>query len=372
MSVLVAGGLIAWIRPSDAEEDPGPAAGLTIVDARGATIVPGLVDAHSHVVLPGGPSYIAHLTDSPAKLAATAEINGRRLFAAGVRWVRDVGSPVGVDPHDRRRRGLALGVRDRWEGRTDRPKVRAAGTWVAGPGIPYMRVGKVVSDPARLPAAAVGQLHQGADLVKLYIQAPGGGSPWTVAQIGAAVRAVHAAGGRVAAHATDLRAARAAVAGGVDAVEHGFRLDAALVRGMARRGTVLVTTLSVPKTWIAFGKASPAGQYGGAQLARSERLLRDALESARIAHRAGVAIAAGTDFGGGGPRAGVLAGEVELLVRAGLEPWQALGAATWRGGALLGEPDAGVIREGGPADFILVDGDPLSHPGALWKVRGAR
>ena len=51
-----------------------------------------------------------------------------------------------------------------------------------------------------------------------------------------------------------------------------------------------------------------------------------------------------------------------------MEPWEALGAATWRGGELLGEPTAGVIREGGPATFVLVRGDPLSDPGALWRV----
>ena len=53
---------------------------------------------------------------------------------------------------------------------------------------------------------------------------------------------------------------------------------------------------------------------------------------------------------------------------AGLEPVDALAAATWRGGELLGEPDAGTIREGGPADFFLVHGDPLSDPAALWRV----
>ena len=88
----------------------------------------------------------------------------------------------------------------------------------------------------------------------------------------------------------------------------------------------------------------------------------------RIAHRAGVAICAGTDFGGGSPRANHLAWEVQSLVEAGLEPWEALAAATWRGGELLGEPDAGVIREGGPADFFLVHGDPLSDPASLWRV----
>jgi imidazolonepropionase-like amidohydrolase len=88
----------------------------------------------------------------------------------------------------------------------------------------------------------------------------------------------------------------------------------------------------------------------------------------RLAARAGVLIAAGTDFGGGSLRANQLAWEIETLVTAGLEPWQALAAATVHGGQLLGEPDAGVIRVGGPADFVLVHGDPLSDPAAMWRV----
>jgi imidazolonepropionase-like amidohydrolase len=88
----------------------------------------------------------------------------------------------------------------------------------------------------------------------------------------------------------------------------------------------------------------------------------------RLAARAGVLLAAGTDFGGGSLRAGQLAWEVQCLVEAGLEPWQALAAATRNGGALLQEEEAGVIREGGPADFLLVHGDPLSDPAALWRV----
>jgi imidazolonepropionase-like amidohydrolase len=372
LSVLVEGTRIAWIRPSDAEEDPGPSDGLTIVDARGLTIVPGLVDAHSHVVLPGGVDYVRRIGDPPRVLAAVAEENGRRSFDAGVRWLRDVGSPIGADPIDGRRRALALGVRDRWRGRTDRPKIRAAGSWIAAPDSRPGGSGVAVADPARLPAAARRQLDDGADLVKLYVQSPGGGSPWTPSEIRAMVRAVHAAGARVAAHVRDLDGARAAVAGGVDAVDHGYQLDADLAETMAAKGIFLVTTITVPLTWLGFGRSAPTSYFGSSSgKTASRRLLADAMASAGIAHRAGVRIAAGTDFGGGGARAGVLAGEVEALVRAGLEPWEALGSATWRGGELLDEPDAGVVREGGPADFFLVDGDPLSDPAALWKVRRA-
>jgi|GEM_PF-4220574 len=91
-------------------------------------------------------------------------------------------------------------------------------------------------------------------------------------------------------------------------------------------------------------------------------------ESVRLVARAGALIWADTDFGGGSLRANQLASEIECLVNAGPEPWQALAAATRNGGTLLGEADAGVIRAGGPADFVLVHGDPLSDPAAMWRV----
>jgi imidazolonepropionase-like amidohydrolase len=159
------------------------------------------------------------------------------------------------------------------------------------------------------------------------------------------------------------------VGGGVDALEHGFRLDASIARQMARQGTFLVSTLTVPRSFLALGRAALGTQFSTAAGRRSATgLLRDAEASVRAARAAGVRIAAGTDFGGGSSRANQLAWEVQSLVSAGLEPWEALASATWRGGQLLGERDAGRIREGGPADFFLVHGDPLSDPAALWRV----
>ncbi len=136
---------------------------------------------------------------------------------------------------------------------------------------------------------------------------------------------------------------------------------------MATRGCALVTTMTVLKSWLTFSTTTtiPGFTEGKAQIAET---LQTAMASARLAHQAGVSIVGGTDFGGGSSRANQLPWEVECLVQAGLEPWQALASVTWRGGALLGEPDAGVIREGGPADFSLIHGDPLSDPTALWRV----
>jgi imidazolonepropionase-like amidohydrolase len=138
---------------------------------------------------------------------------------------------------------------------------------------------------------------------------------------------------------------------------------------MARRGTFLVSTLGVFHSWLTFGKTTTIERFASDEgRHKIEARLERAEESTRLARAAGVAIACGTDFGGGSLRANQLAWEVEALVRSGLEPWEALAAATWRGGDLLGEAAAGVIRQGGPADFFLVHGDPLSDPAALWRV----
>lgn len=367
ISILVDAGRIAWIRPADGEED---ASGATVIDCAGASLVPGMVDCHSHVTGPGGANWIARFNDPPEELLAAAEHNARIALEAGVRWMRDVGSPVGVDPFDGRERALALGVRDRWEGRHDRPYLRAAGSWLFHRGVNPMRSAVEVETGDELLAAALGQLDDGADLVKLYMDGPDlNASPWTADEVARVVEAVHARGARVAAHSSRVSGARAAVGGGVDSIEHGFELTADVAAAMAERGTTLVSTLAVMRSWLSFGNtttmdrfASPAGR--SAVAARLEM----AEASVVVARDAGVRIATGSDFGGGSLRANQLAWEVGSLVAAGLQPVDALAAATWRGGELLGHEDAGNLREGGPADFFLVHGDPLSDPDALWRV----
>jgi imidazolonepropionase-like amidohydrolase len=368
VSLLVEDHRVGWIRPADDERDPGP--DVEVVDASGCTIVPGLVDSHSHLTLPGGAHWIERILDPAGRLLEVAEHNARLQRTAGVRWARDVGSPMKCDPVDGRTRALALGVRDRWAGRREYPYVRAAGSWVTRSGALPSGIGVEVDDGESLVAAATRQLDDGADFVKLYLDGPDRDTaPFTVDEVRTVVEAAHRRGAGVTAHSTNLPGARVGADAGVNSLEHGFELDADIAQVMAANGVALVSTLAVLESWQSFGRTttlprftSPAGR--SALAARRER----AHESVRLAARAGVLIAAGTDFGGGSLRANHLAWEIECLVAAGLEPWQALAAATLNGGRLLGEPDAGVIREGGPADFILVHGDPLSDPAAMWRV----
>jgi imidazolonepropionase-like amidohydrolase len=367
VSILVEDGRIAWIRPTGGEEDTS---GATLVDCAGATFVPGMVDCHSHVTGPGGANWIERFNDAPEALASVAEHNGRIGLAAGVRWMRDVGSPIGVDPVDGQERALALGVRDRWAGRPDRPYLRAAGAWLFKTGVAPMNGAIEASTADELLGAAIGQLDAGADLVKLYMDGPDvDTSPWTASEVARVTDAVHARGARVAAHSGRLNGAREAVLGGVDSIEHGFDLDAGVAAEMAARRVTLVSTLAVMRSWLTFASTTTMQRFAGSgSPAVYQARLEQGEASVRTAHAAGVAIATGSDFGGGSLRANQLAWEVTSLVAAGLQPADALAAATWRGGELLGEEDAGVIREGGPADFFCIHGDPLSEPEALWRV----
>jgi hypothetical protein len=92
MAMLVTDGRVGWLGPAEEAPDPGP--GGEFVDAGGTTAVAGMVDAHSHLTLPGGSHWIDRAGDPTDRLLATAEDNARLLRQAGVRWARDVGAPV--------------------------------------------------------------------------------------------------------------------------------------------------------------------------------------------------------------------------------------------------------------------------------------
>ena len=366
-SVLVVEGVVEYLGP-DAEAPSDSKA--RVIDAGGTTIVPSMVDAHSHVTLPGGSHWIDRITDSTEDLLEVAEHNGDLMVRSGTRWARDVGSPRRHHPAEDRERGLALAVRDQWVGHRDRPYIRAAGTWITKEESLPPDLGIEAADSDALTDAVASELADGADLIKLYMDGPDADvAPWEPHEIQRAIEPAKRQEIPVTAHATNLHGAKAAVAGGVDCVEHGTQLDEELAAAMAEGGVFVVPTLGVLASWETFAATTTLERFVGEEGKRKlEARKEQAAESVRIAHEAKVPVAAGTDFGGGSLRANQMAWEVGELVAAGLEPWEALAAATWRGGELLGEPEAGRLRVGGPADFFLVHGDPLSDPSALWRV----
>jgi imidazolonepropionase-like amidohydrolase len=350
--------------------DPAVLGDVTVVDGAGATIVPGMVDSHAHLSMPGGARWIERGFDPLDDLLAVGEENGEQVVRSGVRWTRDVGAPRRLDPRTGTERAASLLLRDAWQGRADRPYIRAAGTWIARKGALPEGLTIELQHAADLVDAVRQQLDEGADLVKLYLDGPDRDeAPFTAAEVGAAVAAAHERGAKVAAHATALAGNRVGAEAGVDSLEHGTELDADTVALMAAGGVTLVSTLAVIHSWQTFAQTStiprftePEGRAGIGERLETTRA------SVRLADAAGVAIAAGSDAGGGSLRANQLAWEAEAMVAAGLSPRTALAAVTWRGGDLLGDPDAGRLRVGGPAHFSLVHGDPLSEPAALWRV----
>jgi imidazolonepropionase-like amidohydrolase len=340
-----------------------------VIDGSGATIVPGLVDSHAHLSLPGGAQWIARGLDPSADLLEVGEDNGELMVRAGIRWARDVGAPRRADA-DGRERALSLVLRDRWAGHRDRPYVRAAGTWLSRRGSLPHGLAIEIEHAADLVPAVAQQLDDGADLVKLYLDGPDADTaPFSVDEVAAAVELAHRRGAKVAAHSGLLAGARVGAEAGIDSIEHGFTLDADVAATLATHGVTLVSTLAVLHSWQSFRTTSTVTRFTEPDaIARIAARRERAEESVRLAHAAGVAIAAGSDFGGGSLRANQLAWEVEALVAAGIEPHVALAAATWRGGDLIGDATAGRLVDGGPAHFSLVHGDPLSDPSALWRV----
>lgn len=358
ISVVIADGTIESIGANE-EIDPRNA---TVIDAGGAVIVPGLVDCHSHLTMQGGSHWIARGDDPPDVLRQVARENAARLVQAGVLWARDVGAPSADG------RPISLDVRDELYGQRGNPYIRVAGTWIGKTGYPDMWV---TTDDDGLTAAALGQLDLGTDFVKIYMDAAGGlkDAPFSVPAMKAMTDAVHARGARVACHCGYLDGARVAAAAGVDSIEHGFELDDDIARTMKRNNVTLTSTLSVFASWETFARTTAIDRFTTPEnVLRIARRKEGAYASVAAAKRAGVRIATGSDFGGGSVRAGHLAWEVELLVEAGLTPREALVAATRAGGELLGEPHAGCIEAGMPADLVLVHGDPLSDARALWRV----
>ena len=371
MSVLVDSGKVAWIRPSDAEGNPGPAAGLTIIDGNGMTAVPGLVDAHCHLTSPGGKNWLDHFKDPPSTMLQTAERNGDLARRAGTAWLREVGSPTVVDPIDGRRRALALGIRDRWAGRGDRPRVRSGGTWIAPP--------RTMARGVSIVAAERGRARRGG----APTAQPGRGSREAVRGSGRFERFPVERGGD-----SPCRRRRPCPRRQGDGTCDAPRPGKSCRRGRRRRRRARVSPGRRPVRGDGAPRHAPRhdadrAAFVAAHWADERRLLRNAC---RTAFRAAAAGARRAERAAGADKPAWLSAPARTSAVAARAPASLPGRSSrlWPQACSRGRPSArqhGAVasswasptpaasRRARRADFFLVSGDPYSYPAALWNVQ---
>jgi imidazolonepropionase-like amidohydrolase len=336
-----------------------------VVDAAGLTVLPGLIDCHDHLAMHGYDLPRRWGLDEPssARSLRTAAVLARTL-ASGYTTVRDAG---GLDAGFRQaideglaagpRLVLALAIVSPTGGIGDR--VSLSGHDCLVPADPALPSG-VANGVEALRATLRTLVRAGADVIKCATTGGASGRAshgpkdpaFNADELAALVDEAHALGRRVMCHALGGPGLRAAVAAGVDSIEHGCYLDEdpELIPMMAERGTFWVPTLTV----YAFHRASPTAHVRD----RARALHEHHVASLERAVRAGVRIVAGTDAGGHGHPPN--AAELQHLVEAGLPPMQALQAATGLAAQCLGlEGELGTLEKGKRADLVAVDGDPL-------------
>jgi len=358
MSVEIRDGRIHWIGP--ASQWQGSRATARIVDGRARTLIPGLMDCHVHYSSPGGPDWIARFSDPLPEISRRAIELAEASLRSGVTTARDEGAPQGVS--------IKLAHMAR-AGEIKAPNIRAAGTWIAHHGT-YVSFAKHFGEANELRDAIRMEIEAGAELIKVALSGWNEGArpkdaveiPFSEKLLSVAVEEAHKAGFKIACHANDPASCRIAARAGVDSLEHGMFLEQGDLEAMANNKTCLVPTMSV---WDAMLYYAHAVDWPEARKKRAEDLKQGSRLAVIGAVRAGVQIALGTDAGGGAARHGRIAREAELMVECGLEPRDALIAATSSASKLIGEDERGTIEKGKIADLVLLDANPLENVSAL-------
>ena len=315
-------------------------AGARITDAGGATLLPGFIDAHVHLL---------------------NEQHLQQLADFGVTTALDMGAwPPSMVDSLRRRTGMAdirsAGI----------PATIAGSTHSHLPGYP---AGELVDGPTGATRFVTDRIAEGADYIKLIADIPGPEQE----TLDALVAASHDHGKLTVAHAVSTAALDMALQAGVDMITH-VPLDRRLIESTAARvlaqKCVSIPTLTMMKGIVdRFAAAQPEGVPAGGPSYDSAR------GSVAELHRAGVPILAGTDANAGpgipfSPRHGEsLHEELELLIEAGLSTVEALRAATVLPAQYFGFRDRGVIEPGRRADLVLIDGDPIADIRATRQIR---
>jgi len=356
-ALLVSGGRIDWVGPVAGL--PDRAAGVPALVFPGATLLPGLVDVHVHLVASAGPDLAADLPRTEAERTLAAVANAGRQLDQGVTLVRDLGAP-GAE--------AVLVGRAVEAGTVAGPRVLAAGPAVTMTGGHIAYMGRVTDGPDAMRAAVRANLALGARCIKVV--ATGGvltmgidprEPAYTQPELEALVSEAHRLGLRVAAHAIGEGGVMAALRAGVDSIEHGMFLDEAAIELFLATGARYTPTFSAPHG-ILGGPSVPGWIKDRARPAAEAQVA-----SFLAAVRAGVPAVAGTDAGTPDNPHGGVAREVAFMVEAGLDVLLAVRAATGEAADLLGVPDRGVLRPGAHADVLVAGGDVAADVTALQR-----
>jgi imidazolonepropionase-like amidohydrolase len=341
-------------------------AGVRVRDLGASTLLPGLIDCHTHLMAripPGRNGYdINLLTKSEAYRALEGAADARATLEAGFTSVRDVESEgsgyADVALRDAINDGLVVGPRMHVATRG----IVAVGQYYpfdVRPDLNNFPTGaQMVSGVDEARRAVREQIGHGADLIKVY-------ADWdyptlTVDEMRVIVEEAHKAKRKVAAHATTAEGIRNALLAGVDSIEHGHGVDKAGLELMKAKGVYLVPTMSGMDASVAANPERWSSPIAQAQLEAKR-------QSMKLAKHLGVKIADGSDAESARAH-GSNAHELESMVRRGFSPLEAIRAATISAADLIGADDVGTLEVGRYADLIAVQGDPLTDVTVLQRV----